>query len=479
MRHKVVLVVGAVVLLVVGLFGFFSFNNVFFGEPKNRELFRVGVTYCGNSAEEAKILVDRVKGYTNLFVLQSGPLMTNEEAVKEIGDYVVSCGLHFAAMFESEFESGILHPENARWLSFAEERWGGMFAGVYFGDEPGGKMLETSVHNLEREINNAGGNATTSGFGKTITKTKSGVSVGGIGSDGSVHYFPDGRITLRKSPSDRITYYPNGTIHLETNGDFFTTENGTDRISQLESYEEVLNRHPIPNCDVATEVFMNRNWKLIDDLSNRWELNNRSFPIFTADYTLYWWDFQSGYDLVLAELGWNNTVAQEIGLVRGAANLQNKRWGTIITWKHMQSPYLTDGDEMFEQMRMSYEAGAEYVIIFNYAKDMEGPYGTLKDEHFEALERFWKDVVQNSAVVYGGAQAEAAFVFPKNYGWGLRRQLDSVWGIWDPTMEAQQSWPRLQDAVAKHGLKLDIIYDDPAYPFAGKYKQVYYWNQTS
>jgi hypothetical protein len=78
----------------------------------------------------------------------------------------------------------------------------------------------------------------------------------------------------------------------------------------------------------------------------------------TSDYALYWWDYQGGYDTVFAQLGWNNTVAQEIGLVRGAADLQGKDWGTIITWKYMQAPYLPDGDEMFDQMKTSYKAGA-------------------------------------------------------------------------------------------------------------------------
>jgi hypothetical protein len=43
----------------------------------------------------------------------------------------------------------------------------------------------------------------------------------------------------------------------------------------------------------------------------------------------------------------------EIGLVRGAVNLQDKDWGTIITWKYNQSPYLLNGEELYDQMRFS------------------------------------------------------------------------------------------------------------------------------
>jgi hypothetical protein len=42
-------------------------------------------------------------------------------------------------------------------------------------------------------------------------------------------------------------------------------------------------------------------------------VKNQSCQIFTSDYALHWWDYEGGYDTVFAELGWNNTAAQEIG----------------------------------------------------------------------------------------------------------------------------------------------------------------------
>jgi hypothetical protein len=254
-------------------------------------------------------------------------------------------------------------------------------------------------------------------------------------------------------------------------------ENGTDRISQVEPYEEVLSRHPIPNCDAAAEKFVNRNQKILEGLNKQWSLN-QSFPIFTSDYALYWWDYLSGYDVLLAQFGWNHTTAQDIALVRGAAHLQGKSWGAIITWKCTEDPYLASGEEICDQMRMAYECGAEYVVLFNYAENMTGPYGILQDEHFDALERFWNEVVQNPVVVHGGVKADAVLVLPKNYGWGMRRPGDKIWGLWDPDEKSPQVWEQLQSTFSKHGLRLDIVYDDPAYPVTSKYKQIYYWNQT-
>ena len=54
----------------------------------------VGISFCGNTPEEAKLLIDKISSYTNLFVLQSFPISRNETAVKEICDYAVKNDLY-------------------------------------------------------------------------------------------------------------------------------------------------------------------------------------------------------------------------------------------------------------------------------------------------------------------------------------------------------------------------------------------------
>ena len=245
----------------------------------------------------------------------------------------------------------------------------------------------------------------------------------------------------------------------------------------LLTYEQLSNARPFQSIDETAQRFV----KEFNSQISRAKSYDPQFKLtfFTSDYALYWFDYQAGYNVLLAQFGWNQSIAQDMALVRGAANLQNKSWGAIITWKYTVPPYLASGDEIYQQMRMAYEGGAQYIAVFNYAEDMQGSYGTLKEEHFQALERFWNDVVQNASEVYGGIKAEAALVLPRNYGWGMRNPNDTIWGVWSTNSTSEQIWTQLQSKLAQYGSKLDIVYDDPAYPAAGKYSQIYYWNQTS
>jgi hypothetical protein len=335
------------------------------------------------------------------------------------------------------------------------------------------------------------GNATAGGTSFTITKNADG-KIQLQSANESYEFKPNGEITVYKSSNVAMYYFPDGSIIYDSGSDIFFLKNGTcqlydpntssyimvndtSRIPQVESYEEALAN--LPDSEAAAKAFVDLHRGEIESLIEK-RLPHRSFPIFTSDYAFYWYDYLIGYDAILAEFGWNNTVAQEIGLARGAANLQNKSWGAMITWKYTHPPYMASGDEIYDQMRSAYKAGADYLVVFNYAEDMESPYGILKPEHFDALKRFWNEVVQNPYVTNSEGKAEAAFVLPKNCGWSLRKPTDREWGFRAPSNEVQHAMNLIEAALARHGLRLDIIYNDPAYPYVGKYNQVYYWNQT-
>jgi len=123
------------------------------------EDFFCGVTYGGNTTGDAKLLIDRVKGFTNVFVVNSWDISTNETALNEICDYAVDANLHIIVYFNfifynytfrfgniynsSTWEHFGVTPWHMDWLNNARERWGDKFLGIYLYDEPGGKQIDT------------------------------------------------------------------------------------------------------------------------------------------------------------------------------------------------------------------------------------------------------------------------------------------------------------------------------------------------
>jgi hypothetical protein len=210
------------------------------------------------------------------------------------------------------------------------------------------------------------------------------------------------------------------------------------------------------------------------------DLKRDNITTFTSDYVLYWFDYLGGYDNVFAQLGWNQSVNKQISLIRGAATMQNKDWGAIITWKYTQVPYLDTGQNIYNQMEAAYNAGAKYILLFDLVFDpynvTDKPYGTLTDNHFQALQNFWDQVITKQTP--NAAHAEAVLVLPYNYGYGLRNINDKIWGFWGPDDKSPLVWNISQTLLNKYGLHLDIVYDDAAFPIQGNYSKVYFWNQT-
>jgi hypothetical protein len=255
---------------------------------------------------------------------------------------------------------------------------------------------------------------------------------------------------------DHLTYQPNGTVQ-NING---TTVTNQGTISQFEPYQELWNSRPLQTYAQEANSFVNSERHTLGSIDNQ-----SAVRLFTSDYALYWFDYKATYDVVLAQLGWNDNPAQELALARGAADMQNKSWGSMITWTTSAYPSLPNGGKMYDELKLSYEDGAKYAVAFNYAPGDNGT-GLLQDEHFAALQKFWTNVVQNPRET-NNVTAQDALVLPRNYGWGMRNQNDNIWGLWQPDSSSQQSWNSLQASLAKYGSKLDILYDDPAYPIEG------------
>ena len=124
--------------------------------------------------------------------------------------------------------------------------------------------------------------------------------------------------------------------------------------------------------------------------------NNKSaVKIFTSDYALQrgtgltTWAVTTLFLLSLA--GTNSITTENIALVRGAADMQGKNWGAMITWESQSPPYLPTGSQMYGEMKQAYESGAEYVVVFNFAPDIDSTAGLLARPalRYTALQNFW------------------------------------------------------------------------------------------
>ncbi len=361
--------------------------------------FYFGVSYGQNTTAEAKLLIDKVKDYTNFFLINSWTITTNETALNEICNYAADANLHFMVFFD--FISTQTYLWHQTWLDTAKQQWGDKFLGILLYDEPGGKQIETGQWD----------------GGDVVKKSFENVS----------------------SPSEAVQTFV--------------------RLGQTQSMNDA---------------------------------RRRSIPVFTADFALYWYDYQAGYNSVFVELGWNNSRAQQIALCRGAANSFGRDWGAILTWTYDQPPYIASGPEILQDMRTAYDAGAKYVIVFDYPINPEGnPYGILADEHFSAIQQFW-NYTQGFSKGAGKVAAQAVLILPKDYGGGLRRIDDNVWAPlivnppynvtwrqnWPSETQTPQVWENMNKLSDKYGLKLDVVFDGDRVNLIKRYSRVYLWNET-
>jgi hypothetical protein len=376
-RLERTLIVFTVFLIAVVLIALFVVVELQINPKKSiPTFFGVELAYGGYS--DCVALVDKVKTYTNLFVIGTPDISKNLTALDASCNYIYGAGLYFVVLFSAPNNYTAYPYEPAAWINASRQKYGDRFLGVYRIDEPGGKQLD---------------------YNKTTT------------------------FVLNAS-------------------------NYTDAATQ---YVYDVNAH--------LQYFMPSSPQLL-----------------TSDYGLYWFDYKAGYDTILAQLGYNNSRELAVALCRGAAKVQNKTWGIIITWTYDQPPYLESADQLYSDLVMSFKAGAKYEVVFDYPNT--AAYGILTG-HFDALKNFW-NYANSNPQVFGSEVAETAYVLPQDFGFGFRMAQDSMWGLWHADIQAEKIWNDTNSLLAEYGLRLDIIYTDPQFNNTANtiYNKIVLWNQT-
>ena len=376
-----------------------------------------GITFGGNSTADAKSLIDKVSGYVNLFVVDSWDISgaPNSSALDQVCDYAIKANMSVIVYFDFLFYNVTTTISGNSSSVYNASTW----------DVYGVTPWHISWLNLARER-----------WGEKFLGVYLMDEPGGNQIDRG--YFGGNNITFSGRP--------------------------VSTFRKVSNYSDAANQY-------VSAISRTRSMQLLTNTSYPNGLSSK-MPVFTSDYALYWFDYKAGYDVVFTELGGlrgtNNTL-QQLALCRGAAKAQNKDWGAIITWASIQAPFLESGEKMLQDMTNAYEAGAKYIIVFNY------PQGAFTQEHYDALRQFWTNVHSFPRSMEENL-VQAVFVLPQDYGWGMRDPYDKIWGFWSADNASNQIWQNLNILLDHYKSKLDIVYDEPNLNSKNNYSDVYFWN---
>ena len=389
--RKILIATVLVVLLVVSFF--VALDNLRVPAKQasgSSEPFFVGIETGWNSTvSDCKALIDKVKNYTNLFIIASPLILSDEAFLNETCDYAYNAGMYFMPAYYQDINNGTsIGYTPSIWFTTAKERYGDKLLGIYFYDEPAGSQLDETINLTSNNIFNA-----------TTTPTS-------------------------------YLDYANWYFRIWTQGD------GVPEAANL--------------------------------------MHSLGSSLFTSDYALYWFDYELGYDTVLAQFGWNNSRPLQIALVRGAAEAQNKNWGAIITWTYNQPPYLESGAQMYNDMVLAYDSGASFIAVYDSSQNYTST--TLTQDHFNALKEFWSYVQQNPDK-HGSLKADNAVVLPQDYGFGFRSPDDSVWQYHQADYWTQKMYSDVTSLINQYKSSIDIVYSDPQFQSSiqSKYSEILYW----
>lgn len=150
----------------------------------------------------------------------------------------------------------------------------------------------------------------------------------------------------------------------------------------------------------------------------------------------------------------------------GVAYLQNKSWGTIITWKNSHIPYI---DTSEKHLQPNADTRWFWCKLRHHLHLLHIP--RMKPTRNHDRRAFWnhRKILEwcdkKTEVIHGSTKADTILLLPKNYGCGMRNSEDKIWAI-------------ASQLPTQYGITLNIINNDQTFLVIDKYTQIYHWNQT-
>jgi hypothetical protein len=153
LNRKLALLTSTLLIALILLTLFLAINLL--SNQSTGRRFYVGVEYAYGNNQTAQVqvtqvqaLVDKVKAYTNLFVMDSVGLTSNSTALSEACDYIFNAKLNFIVLFTGldRYTFNIM-----QWIVEGKSRYGGAFLGIDRYDEPGGNQLDNGTFQLIKD----------------------------------------------------------------------------------------------------------------------------------------------------------------------------------------------------------------------------------------------------------------------------------------------------------------------------------------
>ncbi len=137
----------AIVLIAVILISIFAASQWLSRKTETPEFYvGVEIAYTNANATDVKVMVDKVKNYTNLIVIGAPEISINQTALNETCDYIVKSDLNFIVLITKQENYTTYNPFS--WMNEAKLKYGDKFLGVYRYDEPGGHQIDAGPERL-------------------------------------------------------------------------------------------------------------------------------------------------------------------------------------------------------------------------------------------------------------------------------------------------------------------------------------------